>query len=146
MSTLAENLKFLRRRENLTQTKFGEALGLNRGNIDSYEKGTEPRLKVLVQIARKYKLNLMQLITSKMTQDNYHLFAEDIEPGFAEDPAAMYGDSEVYTLLRDIEDAEDIDDRRKISKEVMKKVGRIMTENSTLRKELMDELRKRPKG
>lgn len=143
LSILAENLKFIRKRADLTQTNFGEQFGLNRGNIDSYEKGTEPRLKVLIQIAKTYKVNLTLLLTSKMTQENFHLFSEDAGAhSVAEDPSDMYGDSEIYTMLRDMEESDSIDDRRGYTREIMKKVSRLMNENSSLRKELMEELKK----
>ncbi len=144
LSILAENLKFLRQRNNLTQTKFAEQYGLNRGNVDSYEKGTEPKLKVLIEIAKSHKVNLMNMLTLKMTQENFHLFAEDMPlmSDVAEDPAATYGDSEIYMLLRDIEDSEAKEQRIDISKKIMHLVNRIMSENSTLRRDMMEYLKK----
>ena len=126
LTILAENLKFLRQRNNLTQTKFAEQYGLNRGNVDSYEKGTEPKLRVLIDIAKSHKVNLMNMLTLKMTQENFHLFAEDLPmmSEIAEDPAATYGDSEIYMLLRDIEDNEEKEQRRDLSKKIMYLVNR----------------------
>ena len=144
MSILAENLKFLRLRNNLTQTKFAEKYGLNRGNVDSYEKGTEPKLRVLIEIAKSYKVNLMNMLTLRMTQDNFHLFAEDMPlmSDVAEDPAGTYGDSEIYLLLRDIEDSEVKEVRKDISRKIMHLVKRIMSENATLRRDMMAYLKK----
>ncbi len=144
LTILAENLKFLRQRKNLTQTTFAEQYGLNRGNVDSYEKGTEPKLRVLIEVARSYKVNLMSMLTLKMTSENFHLFAEDMPlmSEVVEDPAAMYGDSEIYLLLRDIEDSEVKEQRRDISKKIMHMVNRIMSENSTLRRDMMEYLKK----
>lgn len=145
MSILAENLKFLRKKADLTQTKFGEKYGLNRGNIDSYEKGTEPRLKALLEIASDNQVNLTMLLTFKMTTENFHLFAEEYIPSadVAEDPAAVYGDAEFYTLIRDVEDANSLDDRRKYTKELVKMYSKVMTELTTVRRELTEELKKK---
>lgn len=144
LTILAENLKFLRLRNNLTQTKFAEQYGLNRGNIDSYEKGTEPKLKVLTEIAKTHKVNLMNMLTIKMTQENFHLFAEDMPlmSEMVEDPAATYGDSEVYLLLREIEDNDSRDGRRDLTKKILHLFHRIMSENSTLRRDMMEYLKK----
>ena len=66
-SMFSKNLRFLRNREEMSQEGLAKALGLNRGNIASYEKGTaEPSMKNLYTIVKYFNTELGDLIESDM--------------------------------------------------------------------------------
>jgi len=57
------NLKRLRTKEGLSQKGLGEALGMSRSNIASYEQGiAEPTLCNLVKIAKYFEVSLNELL------------------------------------------------------------------------------------
>ncbi len=60
---LSKNIKFLRMREKLSQEQFAHKIGLNRGNIASYEKGTaEPSVNNILKIVKYFNIDLVDLI------------------------------------------------------------------------------------
>jgi transcriptional regulator with XRE-family HTH domain len=59
---LSTNLRHLRRSHQLSQEELAQQLGLNRGNIASYENGSaEPKLCNLLKIARFFQVSLMDI-------------------------------------------------------------------------------------
>jgi transcriptional regulator with XRE-family HTH domain len=63
MKYLAENIRYLRKKFGWSQEKLAEVLGLNRGNIASYEKGTaEPRLENLIKMMELFKVEIKDLV------------------------------------------------------------------------------------
>lgn len=69
MRKLAKNLRFLRRRRNVSQSKFAEEIGLTRSNIASYELGkAEPSASNLAKIARYFNINMLQLIEADLEE------------------------------------------------------------------------------
>ncbi|MBK8502453.1 MAG: helix-turn-helix transcriptional regulator [Saprospiraceae bacterium] len=64
---LGENIKYLRKRENLSQQQLAEILDTPRTTLGDYERGhTEPNLETLVRIARHFKLTIDNLLTEKL--------------------------------------------------------------------------------
>lgn len=70
---LPENLRALRKRFKWSQEELGERIGLNRGNIASYENGTaEPKICNLVKLSRLFKVSVFDLTHSNLQDnDNY---------------------------------------------------------------------------
>ncbi len=67
MRKLAKNLRFLRRRSNVSQARFAEEIGLTRSNIASYELGkAEPSASNLAKIAKYFNINMLQLIEADL--------------------------------------------------------------------------------
>lgn len=63
MKYLADNIKYLRKKLGLSQEKLAELLGLNRGNIASYEKGSaEPRIENLLKMMEVFKVEVSDLV------------------------------------------------------------------------------------
>lgn len=59
---LQQNIRFLRKRRNWSQGELAKQVGLNRGNIASYEKGiAEPKLSNLMKIARLFNVTLCDI-------------------------------------------------------------------------------------
>lgn len=63
MSFFSKNLRYLRLAHKMSQDGFAKAVGLNRGNIASYEKAlAEPRSSRLLTIARYFNVSLEAMI------------------------------------------------------------------------------------
>jgi len=80
LSKLASNIRHLRKQLSISQEELANRLGLNRGNIASYEKGTaEPKICNLMNLAHYYKVSVTDLIATdlhcpialKTARDNY---------------------------------------------------------------------------
>jgi transcriptional regulator with XRE-family HTH domain len=83
MKIFAKNLRYLRRQKLLSQDALARGIGLNRGNIASYEKGTaEPNYNNLIKFARFFQVDIADLIQ------------EDLE-----------SNSEIYDNLKDMEES-----------------------------------------
>lgn len=71
MNYFAKNLKYLRKEHNLSQEEFARKIGLNRGNIASYEKGiAEPNMKNLSRIGNFFNIELSELIEEDLVLKN----------------------------------------------------------------------------
>lgn len=67
---LPGNLRALRKRMKWSQEELAEKLGLNRGNIASYESGTaEPKICNLVKVARLFKISIFDLTHNNLKEE-----------------------------------------------------------------------------
>lgn len=67
MSILSSNLKFLRKTKKWNQTELADNLQIKRGSIASYEsKNVEPRLVLIVKIAKLFNISLADLIETDL--------------------------------------------------------------------------------
>ncbi len=81
---LSENLRSLRKRMKWSQEELAERLGLNRGNIASYESGTaEPKICNLVKFARLFNISIFDLTHSNLKEETTYIKA-------TQRPAAPY--------------------------------------------------------
>lgn len=64
---ISKNIKYLRDKEWLSQSNFAELFKLNRGNIASYEAGSEPALSIIISIANYFNISIDDLITSDLS-------------------------------------------------------------------------------
>lgn len=63
-----KNLKFLRTQKKLSQEQFATIIGLNRGNIASYEKGTaEPNINNVLKIVKYFNIDLTDIVEKDLT-------------------------------------------------------------------------------
>ncbi|WP_367390539.1 helix-turn-helix domain-containing protein [Lewinella sp. LCG006] len=70
-SYLAANLRFLRKRKKLSQEELAVEVGLNRGNIASYENGSaEPKISNLLRIAEFFGISLIDLAQRDLTEQD----------------------------------------------------------------------------
>jgi len=68
-SFFSKNFKYLRKQKNISQTELADALGISRSKIASYEgRGVEPKLKLLVDIARYFDVSIEDLIGKDIEQ------------------------------------------------------------------------------
>jgi transcriptional regulator with XRE-family HTH domain len=65
---LAANLKYLRKKKNLSQQQLAEALSIKRSNIAAYEtKNVEPRLSLIHKMSEYFNVSLSHLICEDMS-------------------------------------------------------------------------------
>ena len=68
MITFKENLKSMRKREQLTQKELADKTGLTRSRINNYERGVrEPDLKTLELLAEFFEVDFNTLISGGCT-------------------------------------------------------------------------------
>lgn len=72
---LPANIRHLRKHLGLSQEDFAKSVGLNRGNIASYENGTaEPKICSLLKIADTLKISIIDLVLKDLTDhENFKL-------------------------------------------------------------------------
>ena len=74
MTEFSNNLKYLRKSKGLSQEELAGKIGLNRGNIASYEKGTaEPKLENLLKIIRFFKVDLSDMLAVDLKSKNDYI-------------------------------------------------------------------------
>lgn len=67
---LSNNIKYLRKKHKFSQETLAEKLGINRSNIAAYEsKNVEPRLKIILEIAKLFNVSVQTLIEKKIEND-----------------------------------------------------------------------------
>ncbi|GEO05794.1 hypothetical protein AAE02nite_34580 [Adhaeribacter aerolatus] len=72
------NLKFLRKKNGLTQAQLAEKLNIKRSLIGAYEEGrAEPRLSTLVNISRLFDISLDQFVTRDLSKNGLELVKEN---------------------------------------------------------------------
>ena len=65
-----KNIRHLRRRQGWSQEELGARIGLNRGNIASYENGTaEPKICNLLKMAQLFGVSILDITHRDMSQD-----------------------------------------------------------------------------
>lgn len=84
MVFLSSNIKEIREESELTQKEVEDSLGLTRGVVSSYEKGTSPRLKILVDLVNLFKieypkLTIDLLLNQDLTKMDLNQFKESNE-------------------------------------------------------------------
>lgn len=66
--SIAENLKFLRKKAGYTQEQFAQELGIKRSLVGAYEEGrAEPRLQNLSKISKVLNVTVDGLIVGDQT-------------------------------------------------------------------------------
>src|SRR5690606_41206676 len=62
MSTIANNLKYLRKKKKLTQQQFADEMGIKRASVGAYEESrADPKYELLKKIADFYGLTMDEL-------------------------------------------------------------------------------------
>lgn len=105
MSDFAKNLKYLRKKEHMTQTELASGLGVSRSTIGMYENGErEPDIKTLEAIAGFFSVDMNFLlggaVSSSELETKYYLNDE-----VAELAQEIYDDPDkriLFSAARDI--------------------------------------------
>lgn len=70
MSVIANNLRWIRKRQNISQTQFADVFGITRASVGAYEEGrAEPKLELLMKITRHYDLELSNFIENDLNTE-----------------------------------------------------------------------------
>lgn len=70
---LPQNIRYLRKKMSLSQEELASKVGLNRGNIASYEKGVaEPKNCNLLKLAHVFGISIVDLIEKDLKTLNGH--------------------------------------------------------------------------
>ena len=73
---LQNNIRYLRKRLGLSQEEIANKIGLNRGNIASYENGSaEPRICNLLKMAELFEVSIFDLTQSDLSLEENYLIA-----------------------------------------------------------------------
>lgn len=80
---LPDNLRQLRKRMNWSQEEMADKIGLNRGNIASYENGTaEPKICNLIKLANLFGVSAYDLIHHPIKdEDSYQVAVQRHQNG-----------------------------------------------------------------
>lgn len=71
MSLISDNLKYLRKKTNLTQEQMAQQVGIKRSLLGAYEEGrADPRISNLLKFAEIFNLAVDQLIGTDLTMEN----------------------------------------------------------------------------
>ena len=74
---LPKNIRSLRKRLNISQEELAQKIGLNRGNIASYENGTaEPKICNLLKLASLFEVTIIDLTQSDLKVEDDYLVAK----------------------------------------------------------------------
>jgi len=66
MSQFSKNIKYLRESAGLSQAKFAKGFGVNRDNIASYERGSEPKVEFLTKVVNFYHITIEELLNADL--------------------------------------------------------------------------------
>jgi len=73
---LHQNIRFLRKKLKISQEELASRIGLNRGNIASYENGSaEPKICNLLKLAHIFKVTISDLTQKDLTREAAYLSA-----------------------------------------------------------------------
>lgn len=71
-SVLAHNIRYLRKQKGISQEELAKLLEIKRSNIAAYEsKNVEPRLSIILEIARLFDIQVQALIETKWEESSY---------------------------------------------------------------------------
>lgn len=80
---LDRNIRFMRRKLGLSQEELASRIGLNRGNIASYENGTaEPKICNLLKLANLFSVSIVDLTQKDLSQEPDHHKHPFVDPVF----------------------------------------------------------------
>lgn len=96
-SVLSQNIRYLRKRQELSQEELALRVGLNRGNIASYENGTaEPKICNLLKLAQIFGISVTDLTQKDLSNKDLYEFAHEAYQSSAhplfEDTSAIVDD------------------------------------------------------
>lgn len=99
--SLARQLRYLRKKANLTQQQVADVLGINRSTYAYYETGkTSPKLQTLQALARIYNTNVDILLESGRSDNSVLNSPDRFEKWYSNDKFNQLSDFEKAVLLR----------------------------------------------
>ncbi len=78
MTNLASNLKYLRKKQKLSQVNLADEFDIARTTLGDYERGkTEPNLDMLVKMSQKFDVDIDALIVSNMSHNELEIISNE---------------------------------------------------------------------
>jgi transcriptional regulator with XRE-family HTH domain len=106
MKKISANIKFLRKKHNLTQQEFADALGIKRSMIGAYEEErASPKMENLKAMASYFGVTVDELVSEKIT-DKY---LEDRSKRVEKENELKAGNLRILSITVDAEDRENIE-------------------------------------
>ena len=76
---IAENLKYLRTKNNFSQQTLSETLGIPRTTLGDYERGkTEPNISMMLRMARLFDVTVDELISKDLSHGQYEILKSEV--------------------------------------------------------------------
>lgn len=98
---LPQNIRSLRKRMKYSQEELASQIGLNRGNIASYENGTaEPKICNLLKLSNLFRVSMLDLTKKDLRKEDNYTSASN---GFSE-----MTDSELAIITQFLDQAEEL--------------------------------------
>lgn len=138
MTPFNHNVRYLRIKIGLSQSKFANLIGVNRGNISTYESGANASDEIKKAIADHFNLDLSKLLTIRINDNNYESFlrSEKSPNDFVSEPSESYKKTDIIDLLISAIDETDESRRVKMIQQSIKLYGRVLEENGLLKSEI----------
>lgn len=82
MSTVSENIKFLRKQQGITQQEFADRIGIKRSLVGAYEEGrADPRISNLIKMSELFEVSIDDIVEKdiwRMSTDQYEEFKKNV--------------------------------------------------------------------
>lgn len=130
---LHKNIRFLRKELKISQEELANRIGLNRGNIASYENGSaEPKICNLLKLAHIFKVTISDLTQKDLTREEAYssaILASKIDPNDKQSEVLEEYFSRAEELRKVIESLHTCHSFKVKSTEDLTKEGRVMHTN-----------------
>ena len=128
----------------LSQQKLADMLDVSRGKVAGYFYETQAKTDFNQKLSEKFHLDLGKFLTVEMEDDNYMSFFTTTheDSKLVMEPESSYRKSDAIDLLLKAKKASTKDEQERLIEEAIVIYGKIMDENSRLKDELMEVLKK----
>ena len=73
---LSQNLKYLRKKNNISQQALADKIGMSRSSIGDYERGrTEPDIDTLIKIVDYFDVSVDDLLRKDLKKEDYEILS-----------------------------------------------------------------------
>ncbi len=106
MKKISANIKFLRKKKNLTQQEFADAIGVKRSMIGAYEEDrASPKMDNMKAIANYFSISVDELVSEKITDK----WLDERDKRIEKEKEMKAGNLRILSITVDKEDNENIE-------------------------------------
>ena len=128
----------------LSQQKLADLLNVKRGKVAGYFYETQAKPNFYQSLKTQFHLDLGKFLSIEMNDENYEsFFAVDEQVTTVQDPKGKYSKSEAIDLLLKAKHTENKSERDRLIDEAIVAYGKLINENSQLKDDLMESLKKK---
>ncbi len=143
MSIFNDNLRFMCKKMGLSQQKLADQLDVPRGRVAGYFYQTQAKPDFQQKLSDQFHLDLGRFLTVEMDELNYPSFFLTNTFALAKEPRTFYGKSGIIDVLVAAKHSDDKLERDKLIDEAIIQSGRLIEENSQLKDQLVEAIKKR---